>query len=139
MWTQLLLAALLWTCVGSFLLFRGLSAALKLDLAVQLAICVSAALIGVGKGLKVMRPTAKKGAERIYRRGDGTCVMGFISWKTWLFVIGMAVFGAFLRRAGLPGWLLGIILCGVGSALLIGSWTYWTSLFSRGWRNYPSA
>lgn len=139
MWAQLLLAALLWTGVGGFLLFRGLSAALKLDPAVLLAICVSAALIGVGKGLKVMRPTALKGARRIFERGDGTCIMGFIGWKTWLFVIGMAVFGALLRRAGLPGWLLGIILCGVGSALLIGSWTYWTALFSQGWRSPPTA
>lgn len=139
MWTQMLLAALLWTGVGSFLLFRGLSAALKLDPVVQFAICFSAALIGVGKGLKVMRPTAKKGAERIYRRGDGTCVMGFISWKTWLLVVGMAVFGALLRRAGLPGWLLGVILGGVGSALLIGSWTYWTALFSSGCRTPPTS
>jgi hypothetical protein len=138
MWTQFLLAALLWTCVGSFLLFRGLSAALKLDPAVQLAICLSAALIGVGKGLKVMRPTARKGAKRILTRGDGRCVMGFISWKTWLFVIGMALFGAALRRAGLPPWLLGVILCGVGTALLIGSWTYWTALFSRECRNPPN-
>lgn len=128
---QFLLAALLWTGVGTFLLYRGISAALKLDFAVEVAICAAAALIGVLKGLKVMRPAAKKGAARIFERGDGRCVMGFISWKTWGLVVGMALMGAALRRSSLPPWLLGLLLCGVGTALLIGSWTYWTAFFTR--------
>lgn len=139
MWAQLLLAALLWTGVGTFLLFRGLSAAFSLDPLVQLGICVAAALIGVVKGVKVMRPAAVRGAARIFSRGDGRCLMGFISWKTWALVIGMALFGAVLRRSHLPGWLLGLLLCGVGTALLIGSWTYWKAFFSQPDQRLPNA
>lgn len=130
-WTHYLLAALLWTGVGSFLLYRGLTAALTLHATVLALVSVGAGLIGVAKGLMVMRPAAVRGAARIAVRGDGKCVMGFISWKTWLVVLGMAAFGKYLRSLALPGWLLGLILGGVGTALLIGAATYWTSFFAK--------
>lgn len=130
-WVQFLAAALLWTGVGVFLLYRGLSAALTLPPLMLAAVSAGAGLIGFLKGLFVMRPAARKGSARIAQRGDGKCVMGFISWKAWLFVIGMGVFGKFLRSAHLPNWLLGLLLCGVGTALLIGAAIYWTEFFRR--------
>lgn len=130
-WTHYLLAALLWTGVGSFLLYRGLAAALTLHTTVLLLVSLGAGSIGMLKGLMVMRPAAVRGAARIAGRGDGKCVMGFISWKTWLLVLGMGAFGKYLRTLALPGWLLGLLLGGVGTALLIGSATYWTSFVAK--------
>lgn len=130
MWAHYLMAALLWTGVGIFLLYRGVSEALLLEGGKLMAVAVGAGLAGAMKGFKVMRPAARKGATRIAGRGDNRCIGGFISFKTWALVILMGVMGKYLRSAHLPHWLLGFLLGGVGTALLLGSAVYWRSFAS---------
>lgn len=130
-WAHYLLAALLWTGVGAFLLYRGVTAMGQLHGAALFYVAAGAGMVGLFKGLKVMRPVAVKGAERIGSRGDGKCLGGFISWKAWLMVVSMGVLGRYLRELGLPPWLMGLLLGGVGTALLIGSLTYWSALIAR--------
>lgn len=131
MWAHYLMAALLWTGVGCFLLYRGVSEALLLEGGRLTAVALGAAAVGAVKGFKVMRPAARKGADRIAGRGDDRCLGGFISFKTWALVIAMGIMGKFLRSAHLPHWLLGFLLGGVGTALLLGSVVYWQSFVSR--------
>lgn len=87
--------------------------------------------VGVFKGIKVMRPTALKSVARIQMRGESACIFGFISWKSWLFVLSMALLGKWLRGSGITPWVLGPLLTGVGIALLIGVMVFWGALLNR--------
>ncbi len=121
----------MWSAIGAFLMTRGVGALLLLEPPLAGAIALIAFAIGWYKARKVLAPTALKSVARIKARGDGRCVGGFLSWKSWLFVIGMAVFGRYLRSAGLPPWLIGLILCAVGFALLRASTVFWQAYLKR--------
>jgi hypothetical protein len=75
----------------------------------------------------VLSRTARRAAARIARRGDGTCLGGFLSWQSWLFVLGMMAAGAALRRSALPRTALGVVYVAVGIALLWGSRVFWAA------------
>jgi hypothetical protein len=126
---HLLMAALMWTTVGTFMLVRAYGYTRTLTPAVASATAFMALAVGVVKGLKLLRPSAKKSAARIIHRGDGKCLGGFISIKSWLFVGAMILLGRALRMAGMPAWFTSAILGAVGVALLMGSAVFWV-----GWR-----
>ena len=128
---HLLMAALMWTTVGSFLLIRAYGYARELTPAVACAVALAALAVGVFKGFKFLRPSAKKSAVRIIYRGDGKCLGGFISIKSWLFVGAMILLGRALRMAGLPAWFTSAILGAVGVALLMGSAVFWAGWYRR--------
>ena len=121
--THLLAAALLWTAVGA-----GLSGA-------GIVWCFSARrpwiplVLGVGigvlKGIFIIARVAARNARRIIARGDGKCLGGFLSIKTWLLVAAMMGSGMVLRRSGIPRPVLGVIYAAVGTALLAGSLSLW--------------
>ncbi len=138
MWAHYFMAGLLWTGVGCFLAYRGLKEAFALDGTMLAAVLLGAAAVGLAKGFKVMRPAARKGADRIAGRGDGRCLGGFISVKTWVLVLAMGVMGKYLRSAHLPHWFLGFVLGGVGSALLLGSIVYWRAFAASLGRRSPT-
>lgn len=81
--------------------------------------------------MKILRPTAVRGVRRIEERGDGRCLGGFLSWKSWLFVLGMGGFGMWMRSLNLHPALLGGILGAVGTALFLGALVYWTAWLRR--------
>lgn len=121
---QLLLAALLWTAVGLGLCTAG--AVWSLESSWSVGLLVLGLVLGWAKGVFVLDRTARRSAERISRRGDGTCLGGFFSWRTWLFVFAMMALGAFLRRSALPRSVLGLVYVAVGVALLWGSRIFWS-------------
>jgi hypothetical protein len=100
--THLLAAAGLWTVVG-----LGLSA------------------LGFVWCFAVRRRLAEKNAARVIRRGDGHCLGGFLSGKTWLLVAVMMTAGIVLRRSGVPHAILGVLYSAIGTALLAGSVPLW--------------
>jgi hypothetical protein len=120
---HLFAAALLWTAVGT-----GLSAA-------GIVWCFSARKpwiplgfgIGVGalKGIFIIAKIAARNARRIVSRGDGKCLGGFLSVKTWLLVAAMMGSGMVLRRSSLPRPVLGVIYTAVGTGLLTGCLALW--------------
>lgn len=128
---HLLMAALMWTTVGVFMLFRAYSYSRTLTPLVACVVVVTALAVGVFKGFKFLRPSAKKSAARIIHRGDGKCLGGFISVKSWLFVGAMVLLGRALRMAGLPPWFTSAILGAVGVALLMGSAVFWAGWLRR--------
>ena len=125
---HLFLATLTWTVVGTVLAIVGVRWIMISDSSWHWLLLALAILLGVGKGIFVLRRTARRNVDRIIRRGDGRCIGGFLSWKTWLLVIMMMVGGRLLRGSDLPLWLIGTIYAGIGLALAASSLTVWNAL-----------
>jgi hypothetical protein len=123
--THLLLAALLWTVVGATLLFLGFRWALLADISYAWLLLVLAVVVGVFKALFVLERTARRTIGRIRERGDGRCIGGFLSVRTWLFVGLMMLAGYLLRHSALPRAIVGLIYAAVGTALLVASRRLW--------------
>jgi len=125
--THLLLAAGLWTVVGVLLLYFGtrwILAGRQHHVAVLLAGAVAAGLL---KGQFVLKRTARRTATRIRQRGDGRCVGGFLSLRSWAFVALMATIGRLLRGGLLPHGAVGFIYVAVGCGLLWAAATLWSA------------
>jgi hypothetical protein len=123
--TQLLAAALLWTIVGCALGAVGVVWCLSAPSFWPFVLLVAAAALGLAKGRWFIEPVARRNVARLVERGDGRCLGGFLSWKTWLFVASMMALGMALRRSPLPRPLLGLIYAAIGVALLTGSLPLW--------------
>ena len=124
--TQVLLAAALWTIVGSFLL--GFGARWTLE-AFGVGAGALAVALGIGAGLLkgrfVLDKAAGRIADRIAARGDGRCVGGFLSWRTWLLVALMSGTGRLLRGGLLPHAVVGPLYAAIGAGLLFSSRIAW--------------
>jgi len=131
---HLLLAATLWTVVGAALAFFGGRWALVLE-STWVWVCLGfAAVVGLAKGRFVLHKTADRIIRRIVSRGDGRCVGGFLSPKTWLVVLCMMAAGRLLRTGLVPRVTVGMVYVAVGVALLLGSGPLWVA-----WRRSGSA
>jgi hypothetical protein len=86
-------------------------------------------LAGWAKARFVLERTAMRTLDRIESRGDGRCLGGFLSWKSWLLVASMILLGRLLRSSPLPVLYRGMIYAAIGGALLIASRLLWA-----GWR-----
>lgn len=123
--THLLLAAMLWTLIGSLLFVRGISIAVDLQC---LWVIAPASVLASLKSRFILDRAARKGVERISRFADGTCLGAVYSVKTWLLVFVMMSFGVFLRSSPLPPWLLALVTMTIGMALFWSSrhaWSAW--------------
>ncbi len=127
-WVHVLVAASLWTAVGTLLGVLGVTWALGAAAPGAAWILAGALAVGLAKGLFVLRRTAQKNLERILERGDGRCLGGFLSWRSWLLVGVMMVTGRLLRGGLLPRPTVGFVYAAVGMALLAGSSALWRGL-----------
>jgi len=126
--TLLFCAALLWTAIGLLLVQRGTQ-----YLVPHGSFWLVLAAVGLGslKSRFILDRAAKRGVERIRRFSDNTCIGAVYSWKTWLVVLAMAVFGLIVRGGSIPGYIVGIVCVAVGWALIGSSrfgwkaWFYW--------------
>ncbi len=125
--THLLLAAILWTVIGCFLVGRGFNWIYAADLA---PLVFPAILLGFLKSHFILDKTALKSIQRILLLEDGTCMGAVYSKKTWLLVLAMMGMGALLRQSPVPKPLLGILYITVGWALFWSSRNGW-----KAWRN----
>jgi hypothetical protein len=119
---HLLVAALIWSIVGLFLLFNGL-------LWITMAKREWFALIGLGlgtlKSFYVLDRVARKNITRSLDFADGTCLGSVYSYKTWGLVICMILLGRFLRTSLLPGEYVGILYSAIGWGLFLSSRLLW--------------
>ena len=129
---HLVLAALMWTGVGSTMLVVGVCWASEGRMAVTLWLLAAAAAIGVAKSRWILDPAAGRIVERILTRGDGRCLGGFLSVRSWLLVGFMIVLGRVLRSFVLAGTAAGLLYVVVGVALVVSSRLMW-----RAWRVAP--
>ena len=125
---HLVLAAVMWSGVGTGLSTAGAIWLLRSESRRIPLLFVLAAALGLAKGLFVLRRTARRMTKRIIERGDGRCIGGFLSWPTWLFVLGMMALGQILRRLDLPLEWLGVIYLAVGVALAGSSLFIWRAV-----------
>ena len=128
---HLLVAAVIWTVVGGLLAFFGVRWVLTGQLALAVVLLVVATVAGVLKARFALEKAAGRNIERIRARGDGRCLGGFVSWKTWLLIAAMAVGGRLLRGSALPREAVGFIYTAVGVALLTASRRVW-----RAWHDH---
>jgi hypothetical protein len=94
-------------------------------------IATSAIALGFLKARFVLNRSARRVTDRIESRGDGRCIGGFLSWKTWLLVVAMILLGRLLRLSPLPRPILGLIYAAIGFALLAASrllWARWRAV-----------
>jgi hypothetical protein len=121
--THILLAAILWSAVGTLLLVLGIRWTLPARAAALLL--PFAVLAGVLKARFVLDRVARRVIDRIRTRGDDRCLGGFLSPKTWALVAVMMIAGRLLRGSPLPRTIIGLLYITVGTALLLASRRQW--------------
>ena len=127
--TQLLLAEMMWTVVGTMLLTLGLVWIVRRYHAPGWAYAAPFLLVGLLKARFVLDRVARRTIARIRTRGESHCVGGFFSPTSWLLIVGMMVLGQVLRASPLPRADIGFLYVVVGTALLISSRVFWKEWF----------
>ena len=133
---HLLCAALMWSLVGVGLSFVGIRWTWIHGDALIRGLIAVAVILGLFKARFALRNAARRTIHHITSRGDGRCLGGFLSWRTWLVVIAMMVLGRLLRADFMPipiAWV-GLLYAVVGVALVSASvwlWTAWHQIRPR--------
>jgi hypothetical protein len=120
--THLLLAALIWSLVGFFLLINGFVLVALRD---HLFYGLAGMVLGSAKSFFILDRVARKNLQRIKEFNDKVCIGSVYSWKTWVLVLGMIGLGRFLRTTVLPGDVVGFVYSAVGWALMLSSRLMW--------------
>ena len=131
-YVHLLLAGGIWTLIGLLLMWRGTQWLYGIDM---LWIVLPGMVLGTLKALFMLERSADKNIKRILEGGNGKCLGGVYSWKTWLLVFLMMGMGCLLRNSTLPKELLGLFYVSIGWGLLFASrrcWTAWRKELEKG-------
>jgi hypothetical protein len=128
---QLLLAASLWSVVGTLLLFFGSRWILgDHGTGGRVLLILGAVSLGLMKGRFILDGTARRLTTRILERGDDRCLGGFLSWRSWLLVVVMSGSGRILRSVLLSPVIVGVLYAAIGAWLLFSSriaWRRWST------------
>ncbi|MCK5376249.1 MAG: hypothetical protein KAJ97_04145 [Acidobacteria bacterium] len=127
---HLMLVGLMWTVVGVALVGWGGRWLWQSPIPAAPWLAVLALAIGAFKARFVLDRAARRIVDRIRERGDGRCLGGFLSIRSWALVAAMAGGGRLLRGSHLARGLLGVLYIAVGTALLLSSRVAW-----RAWRH----
>ena len=122
---HVLLAASLWTLIGLYLLYRGVVFGLVFPFIWPVWVGLAAGTI---KSIFILDQVAHGGIDRIMHFADNTCIGAVYSWKTWLLVLGMMIFGICLRRIELATEPKSGVYAAIGWALIFSSrhaWKTW--------------
>ena len=119
--TNLLVAALMWSFIGFYLMVRGY----LLDQPLPGMFLLLALGLGTMKAFWLIERAARKNISRIVARPDGMCLGGVYSWGMWGMVVCMMVGGRLLRNSAVPPLVVGVIYVAVGWALLLSSRLIW--------------
>ncbi len=122
---HLLLAAVMWTTVGSMLLTIGVRWMPDGRPSYTALLVAAGVVTGLLKSRFVLVRTATRMVERIRTRGDGRCVGGFISLRSWALVGLMIAMGRVIRLGLLPRPAAAVLYIAVGVALLATSLRLW--------------
>jgi len=122
---HLVLAGLMWTVVGAALVSFGGRWLWQLPTPAAPWLAALAVVIGAFKARFVLDRAARTIVDRIQERGDGRCLGGFLSVRSWALVAAMAGGGRLLRGSHVARGLLGVLYIAVGTALLLSSRVAW--------------
>jgi len=124
----------MWSVVGTSLLVFGARWVLQSRAWFALLLICGAACVGVAKSRFILDRAARRIVERITSRGDGNCIGGFLSMRTWGMVAVMVGAGRLLRSDVHHRIAIGAIYVAVGSGLVLGARLLW-----RAWHHQPTA
>ncbi len=119
---HLFVAGSIWLLVGILLLSRGTQWLYGID---KLWIIIPGLVIGTIKALFMLERSAVNNINRIVEGGNGKCLGGVYSWRTWLLVFVMMAMGCLLRNSSLPKEFLGLFYVSIGWGLLFSSRKCW--------------
>jgi len=125
---HLMMAWLMWVVVGASLLGFGVRWVWREPLVVTLWLVGAAATVGILKSRLVLDRAARRITDRIRQRGDGRCLGGFLSLRSWALVAAMAAGGRLLRSGPVAVTIIGLLYIAVGTALLLSAripWRAW--------------
>jgi len=125
--TNLLVAAMMWSFIGLYLMVRGY----LLDETHSVIFLLLGLVLGTAKAFLVIERAARKNIARIVARPDGMCVGGVYSWGMWGLVICMMLGGRLLRNSEVPHLVVSVIYVAVGWALLLSSRLIWREWNAR--------
>jgi hypothetical protein len=123
--THLLLAALMWSTVGGALFVVGALCVLGGQRRLAVLLVPAAVAVGLLKARFALHRAAARTVGRIRARGDGKCIGGFLSLRTWGLVLVMAVAGRLLRGGIVPTVIIGFVYAAVGTGLLVAARVFW--------------
>ena len=124
---NLLVAALMWSFIGLYLMVRGY----LLDAALSWPFWGLALVLGTLKEFLIIELAARKNIARIAARPDGMCIGGVYSWGMWGLVVCMMLGGRLLRNSSVPPVVVSVIYVAVGWALLLASRLIWQEWNAR--------
>lgn len=119
--THLLLAAVLWSSIGIYLLVRGVLLYGDGDFRLFLAALIAGAL----KARYVLARSARNNIARILAFRENACLGAVYSLKVWGLVVLMMVSARFLRWFGFPEQWVALVYLAVGFALFLASRLFW--------------
>jgi hypothetical protein len=123
--SHMVLAALMWTFVGTFLAGRGgLYLVLNLRMA-GFGWLILSCVLGLLKGAFALDKAAKRILARIDLRQGMHCIGGFLSVRSWALVALMIFMGRLLRLSHMPALLVSCLYVTVGTALVFSSRLFW--------------
>ena len=122
---HLLAAALMWTLTGAGLCIVGAVWVLSVPGRSAIPALAAATLAGWLKARLLLSKTARRTVSRIGERGEGHCLGGFLSWRSWLLVAAMILLGRLLRVSPLQAVWRGAIYFAIGAALLFAGRVIW--------------
>ena len=128
--TLVLVAGILWSIIGLFLIGRGIKVQLPL-VSISYIFIALALIIGILKSKFVFAKIINKNVARIKSLSphkEKICVFAFQAYQSYLLVILMMSIGILMRHLPIPKLYYGSILVAIGTALLLSSLRYFTKL-----------
>lgn len=123
------IAGLLWSGVGLFLIRLAFRWFVELSQVEMLFDIIAGTLLGSVIAYFGFSGLAKKNIERINSYSGKVCIWAFQKWTSYLLIAFMMSLGIFLRHASfIPKFLLSPVYIGIGLALFLSSFRYYTFL-----------
>jgi hypothetical protein len=117
-------AGVMWLCVGTMLLNYSYS---WLVLESRRIIIIFSG-IGIFLALLIHHfgflKVADKNLKRILLMEEKVSVFSFITWKSYILIVGMITMGVTLRHSAIPKHYLAVLYIGIGLALILSSIRY---------------
>lgn len=128
--TRLLTAAVVWTTVGAFLCAKGLLISRQEAMGPLLLTIATSLGLGLIKSKFVFDKVGVKIVSRIENKPRSACLGGLFSFRNWILIIVMSLFGRAIGSLPLNASLKTGIYVMVGSGLAFSSrlmWAAWKS------------
>ena len=120
----LLLAGLLWLCVGTMLLFWAASWLIETASIERHVFAGSGVVLALLVHHFGFLKIVDKNLERILPLDEKRCIFSFMPWKSYLTIPIMITMGTILRHSAVPKQYLAILYTGIGLALVLSSVRY---------------